>query len=337
MPQPAINHFPPMPDEPLQEGARWRHHRPSGEQVATWFSSQPLDEGMEHKDYVGGVVLIPQSEKVKYTRKDGGGTVERYEMVFTPYIQIGTRIAYFRRLAEYRGLIPYIGPSDVPRARNPESAYFNGNLPDGFWWHLVQGSEGPVRYLCCTMVAQMFKPQEYMARLGGEPPMPVLSGIGTKQGSGGADPNGLMKISTGAMGRALAAAGILVAGTGAASAEDMLEFSGLAAAAPDQEPALPPVATTTAAAPEPTDPAAQLAALRSQAQALAVQMQESNPESFRQFNLWWQERQSTEGWKTLGDVPLTAMKGVIIRMQRLLAEVWPADEPAPNDKTGVAS
>jgi hypothetical protein len=77
--------FPAVPDEPQQEGARWRYHRPSSEQVAAWWATQPLDEGMEHESFIGGVVLIPQSEKVRYTRPDGM-TVERHETVYTPYV-----------------------------------------------------------------------------------------------------------------------------------------------------------------------------------------------------------------------------------------------------------
>ncbi len=333
--------FPPIPELTQQEGARWRHRRPSSEQVAAWFETQPLDDDMSHAHYVGGVVIIPGTEKVKYPWQDG--YKERWEITYTPYVQIGTRVAYFRRLAEKRGLIPSIKAAVVPRVTNPQSSYFNGNMPDGLWWHCVAGDNGQTaRYLCASYTVRMYKEQDYAALLAGKEPMPMLEGSGTKQVTGGMDTNGLMKAQTGAIGRALGVAGMLVVGTGIATAEDMTEWGGLASAAPGDQPVLPPSGVPSEIAPgaqppPPTDPAEQLAALRAQAMALATKMQESNPESYSQFNLWWQERQSQEGWKTLGDVPLAAMKGVVIRMERLLAEVWPADEPAPNDKTGVAS
>src|SRR5437764_11832337 len=157
--------LPTPPGTPVQEGARWRWHRPSSEKVAAWFATQPLDEGMEHQHFVGGVVLIPQSEKVKYTRPDGG-TTERHEQVFTPYVQIGTRVGYARRLAEHRGLIYHTEAADVPRSMNPQSPYFNGNMPPGLWWHIVATEGGrSLRYLCATTNVGLYDRQSYAAKL----------------------------------------------------------------------------------------------------------------------------------------------------------------------------
>jgi hypothetical protein len=309
--------FPAPPDQPAQEGARWRWHRPTGEQVATWFAQQPLDDGMEHTDYIGGVVLIPQSEKVRYTRPDGG-TAERYEQVYTPYVQIGTRVGYARRLAEHRGLIYHTEAAEVPRSTNPQSPYFNGNMAPGLWWHIVGGEDGKsLRYLCATTNVGLYDPQTYAAKLRKEPVMPVIGGQGTKQVGGGPDPNQIAKAQTGAIGRALGVAGILVIGTGIATAEDMMELPGYGSTPVGPEQAQLPTLSEL----PPVDASAQLDQLRSRALALQVQMQETAPEAWKEFVAWWQERKSAEGWHELSEVPFEGLKGVVARMERQLAEV----------------
>ena len=313
--------LPAPPTEPVQEGARWRWHRPSSEAVAAWFASQPLDEGMDHEHYVGGVVLIPQNEKVRYTRPDGG-LVERYEQVFTPYVQIGTRVAYARRLAEHRGLIYVSEPVSVPRSANPASDYFNGNMEEGLWWHVVAGGDGQRRrYLCGTWSVALYEPTSYAAKVRGEKPLPIISGRGTKQVDGGFDVNGIAKAQTGAIGRALGVAGILTVGTGIATAEDMQEFSGPPAQASPAGAQLPaPTEIAEGPPPEPLDPVEALDALRSRALALQAQMQERSGEEWREFVAWWQERSKEGGWKELSDVPYEALKGIVARMERQTME-----------------
>jgi hypothetical protein len=317
--------FPPVPDEPVQEGARWRWHRPTSDQVAAWWATQPLDEGMEHEHYIGGVVLIPQSEKVRYTRPDGG-SAERYEQVYVPYVQIGTRIGYARRLAEHRSLIYHASPADVPRSNRPDSPYFNGNLPDGLWWHIVAAENGnPLRYLCATTDVGLYDQQSYMAKLRREPAMPMIGGQGTKQVGGGPDPNQIAKAHTGAIGRALGVAGILVIGTGVATAEDMQELPGYGST--PVAPQLPAVPLTEASTNlpvgevPPVDPAAQLDQLRSRALALQTQLQERSADAWKEFTAWWAERKKAEGWDGLDSVPFEGLKGVVARMERQLAEV----------------
>ena len=313
--------FPAVPDAPQQEGARWRYHRPSSEQVAAWWATVPLDEGMEREDYIGGVVLIPQSEKVKYTRPDGG-TAERYEQVFTPYVQIGTRVGYARRLGEHRGLIYHTEAADVPRSTNPTSPYFNGNMPPGLWWHIVSGGDGQaLRYLCATTNVGLYESQTYAAKLRGAPVMPVLGGQGTKQVGGGPDMNQIAKAQTGAIGRALGVAGVLVIGTGIATAEDMQELPGYGST--PVAPQLPAVPTSEIAQGEvpPVDPAAQLDQLRSRALALQTQLQERSSDAWKEFVAWWTERRQAEGWNGLETVPFEGLKGVVSRMERQLAEL----------------
>lgn len=311
MPQPQQSDLPPIPDEPVQEGSRWRFHRPTSQAVAEWFATVPLDEGMEHERFVGGVVLIPQSEKVKHQTQRG--TVERYEQVFTPYMQIGTRVAYGRLLGEHRDLIIASEPADVPRATAAQSAYFNANMVKGLWWHVVQTEHNQtVRFLCCTWRWGLYERASYLRKLDGGADVPLISGEGTKQVGGGPDPNGIMKAQTGALGRALGVAGILVVGTGIASAEDMQEFVG----APTQAPALPPSEIAEGQPPEPAKTAEErLNQLRSQAAAYRTQLQERAPHEFEKFEAWWAERRDMEGWKGLGDVPLEALEGITERLR----------------------
>lgn len=320
----------------MQEGARWRHHRPTSEAVAEWFTNVPLDEGMSHDKYVGGVVIIPQSEKVKYST--ARGTTERYEQTFTPYMQIGTRVAYFHNLAREWDLISVIEPMEVPRTDHPQSPYFNANMPSGLWWHVVRSNDGElVRFLCATYRAAMYTKQEYAAKLKDQPAMPVREGQGTKQVGGGADPNGLMKAQTGAIGRALGVAGILVVGTGIATAEDMQEYTAQPEAAvpvlPESPSEIAPGATPEAA----KDPGERLAQLRAQWQALKTQLAEKDPAKHDEFEAWWQERRNTEGWRTLGDVPLEAVSGVVSRLQGMMHEASSETAERGNEQTVVVT
>lgn len=309
---------PVVPDEPVQEGARWRFHRPTSAAVAQWFETQPLDTGMLHEHYVGGVVLIPANEKVTYTRPDGG-EFQRYEQVFTPYVQIGTRVGYFRRLAEYRELVPVIEPADVPRSMNPQSPYFNGNMEQGLWWHIVAAGDGQaVRYLCATAQVALYEPQSYLALINKQPALPVISGRGTKQVGGAPDPNQIARAQTGAVGRALGVAGILVIGTGIATAEDMQEFAGYGAT---PGPSLPPVSEIPNGELPPVDPSAQLDQLQSRAQALSTQLQERSMDAYADWRAWYGERSRAEGWEGLDSIPFEALKGVVARLERALAEV----------------
>jgi len=314
--------FPPVPETPQAEGGRWRFHRPTSDQVAAWFATQPLDEGMAHDQYIGGVVLIPQSEKVRYTRSDGG-TSERHEQVFIPYVSIGTRVGYARRLGEHRGLIYHTEPAEVPRSTRPDSPYFNGNMPPGLWWHIVADGDGKaLRYLCATTNVGLYEPQSFAAKLRKEPVMPLVGGQGTKQVGGGPDPNQIAKAQTGAIGRALGVAGILVIGTGIATSEDMMELPGYGATSVSPEQAqLPAIPSEIATGePPPVDPTAQLDQLRSRALALQTQLQEQSGDAWTEFVNWWNERRKAEGWANLDSVPFESLKGVVAKMERTLAE-----------------
>jgi hypothetical protein len=333
---------PPIPSETVQEGSRWRHHAPSSEQVAAWFKTVPLDDEFadQHDRFISGVVIIPATGKVRYSTPSG--RAERYEDSFTPYMQIGTRLAYARQLAEKRDLVLRIAPVRVPRSQNPESVYFNGHMAEGLWWYVVRDGEKNVRYLCATHSVQFFeRAQVALAErhpetreVVWESMVPIIEGQGTKQVGGGADVNGVMKAQTGAIGRALGVAGILVLGTGIASAEDMQEFIASPAAAPGPElpPTLAPSEIASGRAPDPSeDPEERLAQFRAQALAKITRLDElSAAENWRS---WWQERREIEGWKEIADVPLDALEGIVVRLDSAVRNaehvVEPVVEAAP--------
>jgi hypothetical protein len=332
---------PPIPGETVQEGARWRHHAPTTAQVAEWFKSVPLDKEFAdaHDRFISGVVIIPQSGKVKYATANG--TTERYEMTFTPYMQIGTRLAYAHQLADERELVLRIAPLPVPRLDKQESPYHNANLGEGLWWHVVKDGEGNiVRYLCATQAVQFYERDEYYRAerhpdtkaVVWESIMPLLEGQGTKQVSGGTDMNAVMKAQTGAIGRALGVAGILVLGTGIATAEDMQEFSGQAAAAPElPSVAAAPTEIAAGTAPEPPEEREErLTHFRARAMAAETRLHELGAAGT--WNSWWDSRAGIEGWQGLGDVPLEALEGIVVRLDQAVSNAeaqGPAVEAAP--------
>ncbi len=320
--------MPDVPNSPQREGSRWRYHRPDGEEVAAWFSTQPLDEGMKHEDFVSGVVIIPASEKVKVQRRDGRGTEDRYEMTYTPYVRVDTRISYFRKLAAARGEIAVIEPVAVPRM--PSGEAYNGNLPEGFWWHVVRGDgQSFVRYLCCTMRVALYREEDYFAEAVQTNPSgtwsrheakPLREGRSTKQVvASTSDVNALAKAETGAIGRALGVAGILVIGTGLATAEDMAELRGGEAA---EAPALPAV-EARASADE----------INARLVALQAQMTAEAPGAWQEFAAWWTERKEAEGWANLSDAPIEVRRGMIARMESMLASASEAQPAASPDSS----
>lgn len=318
-----------IPDAPVQEGSRWRHRKPSGDEVAHWFGSVPLDEGMEHADYVSGIVVIPAGEKVKTPKADGHGTEERYEQTFTPYVRVDTRVTYFRKLAELRDLIAVIEPVFVPQIK--EGAFKNDNMPHGFWWHIAGETASAVRSLCCTMRVALYDKETWtLAELPGAPgdatkvrPIrPLREGVATKQVTGAPDPNGLAKAETGAIGRALGVAGILVIGTGIATADDMAEV----------REAQQPVALPAAGAGEETEEQ-----LNERLSTLEARLR-PYADAWREFAAWWSERSKASGWSKVNDAPIEARRGVATKIEGILAEQPPEPPPRldsiPAEETG---
>jgi hypothetical protein len=310
-----------IPEGPVQEGSRWRYHKPTADEVAAWFKTQPLDEGMSHEDYVSGVVVIPAKEKVeKQVERNGRlGTEETKEMTFTPYVRVDTRISYFRKLAELDGLVAVIEPVAVPKS--DAQAFDNTNMPPGFWWHIMGGGSSAKRYLCCTMRVALYDKTEWHGTrtADGEIPLrPVREGVGTKQVYGEPEVNALARAETGAIGRALGVAGILVIGTGIATAEDMQELKEVPVAA-------------AATLPEAGSPEMSSETLNERILALQHQLKDQAPEYWEKFSAWWKERQGEAGWVNLGAAPIEVRRGMLTRMTEMLAKA----EAAPQQNSSL--
>lgn len=290
-----------------REGSRWYNEPPDGKDLAKWFKEAvPLHEGMEHEDYVSGITLIPATEKGREVIgwKDGQPIIaQRENLVFTPYPKVETRVKYFHDLMAARddwlGFIDPITPAGAEKS----------GLPPGFFLHFIQTTEGRgKRYVCCTMKVTIFEREGFeekvvvkdsrrgvheVVRVGTKvldaPPATKMistttTGWGQAKGERTvvADDFALMKAETGALGRALGMAGMLVIpGSGVATAEDMAEV--------EQSQAIPetteePTAELPAERPEPT--ADELKALRDEAGEAITALKNEHPDAFKLFQEW---------------------------------------------------
>lgn len=222
-----------------QEGNRWVNQLPSGKDISDWFEKNvKIGEGLDHKEYVGGVTLIPNEEKSKaVVGWDGGNNpiIRRVEdLVYTPYMRVETRIKYFWDLMAEAETIGFIEP--VPTEKPDPS------VPPGFFKMVIPTGENVgVRFICCSMRVTVYEKdsvtyekllvdkrtgrEEIVRRgkilLAGAPATKMVPTLSYDK----ADNNSIMKAETGAIGRALGMAGMLVIpGTGIATAEDMQEL-----------------------------------------------------------------------------------------------------------------
>lgn len=316
----------------VAHGSRWLHAQPDEDEVKTWFEKQPLHSGMNHGPYMGGIVLIGATEKVKETRRNQGGNnyvTEIERVVYVPYVRVDTRISYFHDLAralsgdEPFKYVAVTEPVPQERIEDPASPYFNANLPEGFGILPVRNQGDSVsRFLVATYRAKIIERESPYK-------VPVLQGVGSKQTALArkyADDNAIMKAETGAIGRALGVAGILVVGTGVATAEDMQEAaagpSGSLAASTDA--ALPPVEIPSAAggAAVPAEGAPERAlpltedetdeAMRERARALQVELERDFPQAWGVYRDWW----SARGFGPLAEVYGAALRGALVKLER---------------------
>jgi hypothetical protein len=347
--------------EAEREGSRWLYAPPKPADVVEWFRTVPLHEGMDHDRYFNGIVLIPQTTKRELTKLNAQGLPYGIEVEFpsyAPYVQISTRVAYFWDMVrvmneEWRkrhwgqqvgdafyGVIEPV-PQKIITDRN--DSFRNDMLPEGFGAYAVRhrDPEKATRYVTATWEAAIYERQQYAKKLKGEDAVAVLRGIGTKQTGtltrgGWADDSSLMKAQTGAIGRALGVAGILVVGTGVASAEDMLEAineppgSGGSTEAP-----LPPVVDREGAPIESGAPAAESAQeapqqaqaapqppktdeeLRAHAIALQKEMQADHPDAWQSYADWYSKDRE---FPALPQLSGAALKGAVTKLERDLDE-----------------
>lgn len=359
--------------EVVREGGRWLHGKPGGDDVDAWFKSQQLHEGMTHDPYLSGIVLIPQTDKVKVTRRKRNGDpyeVELEQAAYTPYVKVETRVAYFwdyvRALNEAAGEARFVGviePVEQKRIADPNDPFRNDMLPEGFSSYAVriQRGEGQVtRYVTATYRVAIFEQQAYAERVKGNAVRPLLAGEGTKQvpavqRNGYADDSSLMKAQTGAIGRALGFAGILVVGTGVATAEDVQEAQGGGGGAtpeaaittppivnregepvePGIEAAVPveqPAQTPQEAPQEPQTPDGVPAPpqtdeeRREHAKALQEEMMRDHPAAWKRYVAWYTEERQ---FGPLADLSGPALKGAVTKLERDLDAARQNPEPPP--------
>lgn len=372
-PVPATATPQPAAMEPEQHGSRWLFSEPTEDMVKGWFDNQPLHEGMTHAPYYGGIVLISAKEKYNRTYQNAAGAWfvrEEERTVYVPYVKVDTRIAYFWTLVQIMNIQAadnpesedkYVGVIEpVPQRiiKNPSSPYYNEHLPDGYFIWVASGSANNSmnRYVCAQWRAAIYERQSYARRMKGEKVQPVLQGIGTKQSlqaKNYPDDNALMKAETGAIGRALGVAGILVVGTGVATAEDVQESIAAAAVVtvnregqPINAPGeLPPVvgpnedAVPTRiegpdvgpAVPDVQSPQDIDMTQRERATELSNELR-NYPEAWSAYLHWYQDERK---FPSLLDLTGPALKGAVIKLERALDEAKSAPAPdapaAPDD------
>ena len=210
--------------ESIREGGRWLNAAPPSAEVADWFKDNvKLHEGLTHDEFIGGVVLIKSAEKISRNP-------DKFRDVFTPYAKVDTRIDYFWKwcaLHEYLGVI-----EKVPHTFSDERWRV---LPTGFFPAAYLGADGKFRYnLGCEIRVGVF---EKDLRSGGRGRPVIEPATAVKVVAWGSEPDTFLKCETGAVGRSLGMAGMLVVGSGVATAEDITELAGheeaeLPAAAP---------------------------------------------------------------------------------------------------------
>lgn len=328
-----------------QEGSRWFNAMPSGEELASWFGENvDLHDGLEASDYVQGVTLIPGTEKSKTVIgwKDNAPVIETVEnLVFTPYAKVETRVKYFHDLMakhdDWLGVIEPVPPKSSP-----------ATLPPGFFRYAVQTNDGTVNYVCCSMKVTIFEKdsiewREFRNTDTGSiervrtgkvllDAAPATKMIATMRRFG-PDEFALMKAETGAVGRALGMAGMLVIpGTGIATAEDMQEAQGLEGSGGQVEPeqVKPPVEAQPAA--PPSEEA--ITELRQRAIHIIGLLKAEFPPEFEEFKAWAASRQIGEVAK-VEDVRV--LEGLIRKADRDLTNARgnaakPDEPPAKPDE-----
>jgi hypothetical protein len=327
-----------------REGARWINERPSPEEFGEWARKNiKIDEKLDMEDYVGGIVLIPAvDKKSKYVAKftsDGNPVIgERPEMVYIPYPKVETRLQYFWDLLgaheEWEGVIEPIVTerpelnliAEEEEGEDAEGKIMRRNilkpatiaaivhqLPAGFFVLPVPQDGGYAYFLCCSYRVAIYARNHPEGR-------PVREGRGTKQvalltrgwnDSVRVDDNAIMKAETGAIGRALGAAGIFnIPGSGVATAEDMLEAA--AAGTPASDGAGPEAPSEAPVAAEADDETLQAC------RAIMNDLREHHPTTFSEFGEWCQKRRPRI--TKLSELDPAALRGVRNKLERLHTE-----------------
>jgi hypothetical protein len=311
-----------------QKGSRWFDKEPSGDEVASWFvANAPMHEDMEAARYVGGVTLIPAKVKPKIVGNNGAIVDGPEQLVFTPYVKVETRVAYFWDLmalhSEWVGAV-----EEVPAERLKAQGLTNVNLPPGFFRMQVQKADGKhVEYIGQSVRVRVYRADtmEWAESWASGKREQVLRGIpimapppGTKVvpvlSKWGEDPFAIMKAETGALGRALGMAGMLVVpGSGVATAEDVQEAmerpGGVGANLPGDPGDFAEQAGGAAAA-QPQG------SLKERAEALIKQLGAERPDKLAEVQAWATERKLSLSELT-EESP--ALRGVVKKLEEAAA------------------
>lgn len=295
-----------------REGSRWYNMRPPAEDVAEWFTGVRLHEGMRHEDYIGGITMIQATEKSDELTgfdKDLLPTIrERKDLVYIPYVKVDTRVRYFWDYVELHEARGWRGEIRVV----PNASSVELGLPDGFFRYSAsdpKNAEKRVNFIGISMQATIYE----RSRAAGGADIPIVQGSpGTKLVAAATkwdvDPHAMSKAETGAVGRALGMAGILVIpGSGVATAEDMLELSEAPAGA-TAEPELP--APTAVALEDLTDEQ-----LRERAAALVEELGGIDPKRHAEFQEWARGRKLT-----LAEAQGAPLRGAVKKLEKTIAE-----------------
>jgi hypothetical protein len=322
-----------------RDGSRFLHGPPSAEQVKEWFESQPLHDGMKHDPYLGGIIVLPQTEEIEVSKAKANGdtyTTKVERAVYVPYVNISTRVRYFHDYVRHLNgedradVLPVIRPVPQRVISDLQNTYYNENLPEGFSIAAIKNRDQSVkRFFVATFEVAIVEREFAGSYAKGEPVPVLLSGRGSKQvptnyRNGWGDDAALMKAETGAVGRALGMAGILVVGTGVATAEDVQEAIAGGGGVEDT-PAAPqaPIAPEAAApqalggsgaeAEVQASPEADDEALRARALELQAEMERDHPEAWATFRRWWAEERK---FGPLSELRGPALRGAVTKLER---------------------
>lgn len=313
------------------EGSRWINRRPESKEVADWFvQNAPIAEGLKAERYVTGVTLIPAKEKPKVIRNntvmDGAE-----QLVYTPYVKVDTRIAYFWDLmALHRE--DWVGAIEAePMAQMRGEGLTNEHLPAGAFRMPVKRADGKVvdfvGFSYQVTVFDRSTVEKVRVVNPGSPPgwkrdaredyrivgVPVMrapagSKVVPTLNKYGEDPFALMKAQTGAMGRALGMAGMLVIpGSGVATAEDVQEAQQQGAAGAI-EPTLEGDVARGLSQPED---------LLAHANVLIARLQSDYPDAFAKVASWAEQRKMRMSEMTPQS---PALRGVVKKLEDALRE-----------------
>jgi hypothetical protein len=253
-----------IPVESGRVGNRWINYRPEATEIADWFQTIRLHEGMEHEDWLSGITLIEATEKHDHIigfAQDGRPQIMKdvQSLHLIPYTRVDARVAYFNRLMEIHGeLTGFILPV---AAADPKG------MAVGFYAMKVALPDGKIATAVCYTARVLVIEGEVeweeevdpdgVTRLYPHGKIVMAGAHGTKSVPlvdrwGRFDANAVMKAQTGGVGRALGYAGMLVIpGTGVATAEDMREAldQGATPGSPPAAPGPPGAAGATSGRP----------------------------------------------------------------------------------------